>query len=188
MKQGRFFAAIALAVFLGGIVFVKVAFGQGDILEKPMVNDASRALAQGDVAPVLKWVNEADEGRIKEAFKLALEERKNDPAAADSRFIALLASVHNRDKVAVAGAGDTGKTGRLVEAADASVETGSIESIKEYIPAEDLQAIQDRLNLVVEKKKRADENLEAGREFVAEYTRFLGSLRSLSQETGHFKR
>ena len=190
MRRPKFLHSTIIAMAAGGIFFVLVVFGHCDTMNGPVVKDARRALDQGNVMPVLKWVGPGDEEKMKSAFSAALEERKRDPEGADMKFFEALIRAHRESE----GQPYTGIKAQseepqvIVDGAEKAIETGSIDAIKEYVPKEDLSEIQNRLNQVVEKKKHADESVRAGRDFVDEYTNFLHSLQSLTSEAARRQR
>src|SRR5512134_1549988 len=68
-----------------------------DSVEGPVVQDARRALAQGDPTPVLKWVRPEHEAEIRDAFQQTLAVRgKGDDAQrlADRYFFETLVRIH----------------------------------------------------------------------------------------------
>ena len=68
-----------------------------DTLDGPVVADARTALAQGNVAPVLKWVRPADEKEIRTAFARTTAVRNLSPEAeilADLYFFEALVRIH----------------------------------------------------------------------------------------------
>jgi len=184
MRRLKLVHSTIITLATSGIFFVLAVFGHCDTTNGPVVKDARRALDQGNVTPVLKWVGQEDEEKIKRAFSAALEERKRDPDGADMKFFETLIKAHREHE----GEPYTGikapseEPQALVDGADKAIETGSVDAIKEYVPKEDLNEIQNRLNRVVEKKKHADESVRAGRDFVDEYTNFLHSIQSLTSE------
>lgn len=68
-----------------------------DTLEGPVIKTARKALENGNIAPVLKWIREEDEPEVKKAFELALKVRSLGPHArelADTSFFETLVRIH----------------------------------------------------------------------------------------------
>lgn len=89
-----------------------------DTLDGPVVQDARKALEQGTVTPILKWIRPHDEREIREAFQKTLTVRAKGADAqelADRYFFETLVRVHR------AGEG-TSFTG--LKPADTEVEPG----------------------------------------------------------------
>ena len=67
---------IALVIFEMLFLYSINANAHCDTLDGPVVESARKALATGDVTPVLKWVSIDDEQVIRTAFQNAMEVRK----------------------------------------------------------------------------------------------------------------
>jgi hypothetical protein len=154
------------------------AGGHCDTLDGPVVKDAKAALEKGDVTPVLKWVAKADEEEIRVAFKKALAVRSKGPEAkelADQFFFETLVRVHR----AAEGAPFTGlkpagtDLGPAVSAADKALQDGKIDAVVDLVTKDVAAGIRERFAVVMEKKKHADESVEAGREYVAAYVAYV---------------
>lgn len=153
-----------------------IASAHCDTLAGPVVMTAKIALEKGDVTPVLKWVKKENEGEIREAFKKALTVRSKGPEAkelADMYFFETLVRLHRAGE----GAPYTGlKPGEAVEPiiaeADKALESGSVDSLVKKISEAVASGIRERFTHAKETKKHADENVEAGREFVEAYVQF----------------
>ena len=172
---------------LASVVVLALAWSPGtasahcDTLNGPVVAAARVALQKGDVTPVLRWVT-ADEAEIRHAFEQTLVVRKAGPQAqelADRYFFETLVRVHRQGE----GAPYTGlKAGTdvdpAVEAADKAIENGSIERATQLVTGDIATGIRRRFTHAVEARKHADESVEAGREYVAAYSR----VRALRRE------
>ena len=80
-----------------GLLLPGQAAAHCDTLDGPVVADARTALAQENVAPVLKWVSPADEKEIRTAFANTTAVRKLSPEAetlADLYFFEALVRIH----------------------------------------------------------------------------------------------
>lgn len=147
-----------------------------DTMAGPVVKTAQAALEKGDVAPVLKWVKPEYEARIREAFKKTLAVRGLGPGArdlADMHFFETLVRLHREGE----GAPYTGlKPGDAIEpiivASDKALDAGSVDGLSQELTRLVDQGIRRRFADALEKKQHADENVEAGREFVQSYIEF----------------
>lgn len=89
-------AAIPLALTILGFL-AGPAMAHCDSMDGPGVGEAQRALADGDVTPVLKWVNADDEASIREAFDMTSavrSESETAKAVADKYFFETLVRIH----------------------------------------------------------------------------------------------
>ncbi len=68
----------------------------------------------------------------------------------------------------------------IVEAADRALETGRPDEVKRHLTNATIEGIQKRFAEALERKKHTDENIEAGREFVAAYVEFVHYVEGVS--------
>jgi len=170
---------------------VPFVFGHCNTMDGQVIKDAQKALKDKDVSKVLRWVKKEDEEIIKESFKKTLAVRvlnKDAREVADMSFFETLVRIHR------AGEGEpyTGiePAGIIVDpgikAADEAVERGSVENLINDITAHITYNIKERYNTLVEKKKSADQSVEAGREYVNAYVAFIHYVENLLQKmAGH---
>ncbi|MCU0233250.1 MAG: DUF6448 family protein [Thermoanaerobaculales bacterium] len=183
MKQYSRVTAAALAVAAVIAMTPRPALAHCDTLDGPVVSDARAALAAGDVGPVLKWVQPADEAAIRSAFARTLEVRRAGDAArelADTWFFETLVRIHRDGE----GAPYTGlKPGDEVEpgiaAADQALATGEVDDLVAEVSAEVADGIRSRFERVTATREHADHNVQAGRAYVAAYVEFIHFVEGL---------
>lgn len=171
---------VALAALF---IFPSMTLAHCDSLDGPVVRDARLALEKGDPSTVLKWVNKEHEGEIREAFKqtMAVRSRGDDARAlADRYFFETLVRIHRAGE----GEGFTGlKPGREVDpgiaAADAALESQSAAELARHLSATISEGIQKRFALASERRKHAQENVEAGRAYVEAYVDYIHFVESV---------
>lgn len=164
---------------LGMILFLPLSVrAHCDTLDGPVVVDARQSLEKGDATPVLKWVKKADEPEVREALQKALKVRDKGPEAkdlAETFFFETVVRLHRASE----GAPYTGlkpagtDPGPVVREGDKSLETGSADQLVKHLAHLVSDGIRRRFDLTLEKKKHADENVEAGRSFVGAYVDFI---------------
>lgn len=164
---------LAIAFFVGA-----PARAHCDTLDGPVVVEARTALEAGDVTPVVKWVRGEDEAEIRAAFAKTLAVRKGSPEAkdlADLWFLETLVRVHRAGEGApytgLEPAG--GEIDPAVRAADAALVSGSVDALVALVTEAAASGIRERFREVVESKKHAGHNVEAGRAFVAAYVEYV---------------
>ncbi len=170
------------------------ALSHCDTLDGPVLRDARTALETRDVTPVLKWVAAEKESEIRQAFAVAVAVRGGGPEArslADRFFFETVVRVHRQGE----GAPYTGlqPAGAEVEpgiaAADRALETGSVDALVTLAAREVERGLRQRFMRVDEMKKRADESVVSGREYVAAYVSFIhyaeGVMEAAAGPAGH---
>ncbi len=160
-----------------------------DSLGGPVVQDARLALEKGEPTPVLKWVNKAHEGEIRDVFKQAMAVRnKGDDARAlaDRYFFETVVRVHRAGE----GEGFTGlKPATNVDsgivAADKALQSGSAKELTKHMSAAVAVDIQKRFAVAAERKKHAADSIEAGREYVEAYVDYIHFVESVHRLASH---
>jgi hypothetical protein len=191
-NQAIFRAVLAGAIFGAALLLSPRAFGHCDTMDGPVILAAKAALHHNDITPVLKWVKKDDEAQIKATFTKTLAVRAQGTEArelADQFFFETLVRIHRAGE----GAPFTGlkPAGTPLEPpireADNALETGSVDKVVKLVTEEAATGIRKRFAEAREKKQRADENVEAGREFVAayvEYVHYVEGLHETAQGAG----
>ncbi len=148
-----------------------------DTMDGPVVKAAQGALEKGDVTPVLKWVQPPQETQVREAFQKTLAVRGLGREArdlADKYFFETLVRLHRQGEgEPYTGLKPAGAVEPVVAASDKALETGSVEELTQQIAQLVAEGIRHRFAETIEKKRHADENVAAGREFVAAYVEFV---------------
>jgi hypothetical protein len=173
-----FFAIVHLLV-----AFSSSAFAHCDTLDGPVVKSARIALEEGDVTPLLKWVEADDENEIRTAFQRTLAVRAKGAEArelADMYFFETLVRIHRAGE----GAPYTGlKPGEAVDPAvalaDEALETGSLDNLVDVLTNAMASGIRERYNHASQTQKHADDSVAAGREFVEAYVVFTHYVEGL---------
>lgn len=170
------FATIRSGLFLAAALAASSAFAHCDTAAGPVIPEAKAALAAGDVTPVLKWIQPADEAAIKSAFAKAVAVRGQSPEAqelADQYFLETLVRLHRAGE----GAPYTGikdePVAPIVALADGALASGSADAMIEKITGHVAHAIRGKFEKALEAKKHADESVEAGREYVEAYVAYM---------------
>lgn len=185
---------IGIAALLGlSLTTPRLARAHCDTLDGPVVTAAKAALEKGDVTPVLRWVKPEGEGEIREAFRRTLAVRTKGPEAkalADMYFFETLVRVHRAGEgVPYTGLKPAGTVEPGIAGADRALEGGSVDGLVKALTEHAAEGIRQRFMQAVEKKKRADENVEAGREFMEAYVEFIHYVERLhadaSSSAGH---
>jgi hypothetical protein len=183
-KSNRYIRMLVFMMIFGSMFFfTKSLYAHCDTLDGPVVETARKALASGDVTPLLKWVGADDEQMIRTAFQKTLEVRKLGTQArdlADMYFFETLVRIHRAGE----GAPYTGlKPGTAVDPAvalaDKALESGSVDKLVNTLNDATAKGIRERFHRALQAKKHADESVAAGREFVESYVIFTHYVEGL---------
>ena len=165
------------------IVYVGNASAHCDTLDGPVVAMARIALDKGDVTPLLKWVRPEEEKEIRAAFQKTLAMRAKGSEAkefADMYFFETLVRIHRTGE----GAPYTGlKPGDAIDPAvalaDKALENGNVDKLVNVLTNAMANGIRERFQHARETQKRADDSVQAGREFVEAYVIFTHYVEGL---------
>ena len=173
-----------LSVFtILSIVYVGNGSAHCDTLDGPVVAMAQIALDKGDVTPLLKWVRPEEEKEIRAAFQKTLAMRAKGSEAkefADMYFFETLVRIHRTGE----GAPYTGlKPGEAIDPAvalaDKALENGNVDKLVNVLTNAMANGIRERFQHARETQKRADDSVQAGREFVESYVIFTHYVEGL---------
>ena len=170
--------AVITAIIIGSWLLVpRIAGAHFDTMDGPVVITAMKALEKGDVTPVLKWVKIDNEEEVRAVFKKAAATRKKGKEAkelADMYFFETLVRLHRADEGApYDGIKPAGTIRHIVARSDKALETGSADELINHLSTVMANGIRKLFENVIEKKKHADESIEAGREFVEAYVEYV---------------
>ena len=170
---------IAAGAFSAAWLFAAAsAFAHCDTMDGPVIADARIAIEKKEITPVLKWVKPEHETALKAAFTRTLAVRAQSKEArelADQFFFETLVRVHREGE----GAPYTGlkpagtKLDPAIEAADHALDNGEADALIKAVTNEAAAGIRKRFADANDKKKHAEHNVDAGREYVAAYVEFV---------------
>jgi hypothetical protein len=176
--QRTAFWSIAAVMVLGICWFgIRKVRAHCDSLDGPVIVEAEAALAKGDATPLLKWVPKGSEAEIRKLFAQTLVVRdkgKDARELADRFFFETLVRIHRAGEGApYTGLKPAGGIAPAVAAADKALAAGSVDALSARIGDAVRDGIRKRFAEVMEKKRRAGESVEAGREYVAAYVEYV---------------
>ena len=149
-----------------------------DGMDGPVVKAAQKALASGDVNPVLIWVQKQDEQAIRQAFAQALEVRKLGGEAkelADTYFFETLVRMHRAGEGApYSGLKPAGRDlGPAIPLADQALSSGNVDALVKLITDETRKGLVERFEKAAKAREFAATDVETGREYVEAYVTFI---------------
>lgn len=160
------------------------AFAHCDTLDGPVVADARTALEKKEVTPVLKWIKPEHAAELETAFNRTLAVRPQSKEArelADQFFFETLVRLHREGE----GAPYTGlqpagaELDSGIAVADKALVSGNADAAVKAVTEAIAEGMRQRFEKAVEKKKHAEHNVEAGREYVAAYVEFIHYVEAL---------
>ena len=182
--------SLASVVILGTCWFaVHRAHAHCDSLDGPVLLEAKAALAKGDVTPLLKWVRKDHEAEIRNVFTQVAAVRKKGRDAselADRFFFETLVRIHRAGEGApYTGLKPAGTTAPAVAAADEALAAGSADALSAKIGNAVREGIRKRFAEVAEKKKHANDSVEARRDYVAAYVEYVHFIEGIHTMVAH---
>jgi len=178
-------------ILLAAIVIISVIFlyneiltAHCDTLDGPVVNACRKSLETGNVNHSLIWVQEQDEGIIRESFDKTLEVRVLSPKAkdlADMNFFETVVRIHRSGE----GASYDGlkPAGSVIDpsisAGDKSIETGTMKDVEKLVFDALHKKIESHFNEVLEKKNFDPNDVRSGREYVKAYVEYIHFVESI---------
>jgi hypothetical protein len=165
-----------------------------DSLEGPVIQDARLALERGDPTAVLKWVSSEYEDEIRDMFSqtVAVRTSSNDAKVlADRYFFETLVRIHRAGEgEAFTGLKPASAVDPGIAAADEALDSKSSQELTRHLVTAVSDGIQKRFALTLERKKHAQESVEAGRAYVeayVDYVHFVETLNRLASEGASHK-
>jgi hypothetical protein len=175
LQRRRAFIAILIGMSLATAA---VVWAHCDTMNGPVVTTGQKSLESGNLTPTLKWLKPQHEAELRTAFAQAIAARKQGDAAkqvADRYFLETLVRLHRAGEAqpftGLKGAGE-GVT-PAVTAADKALEDGQIDAVVKMLTDEVAKGARERFERARQARAHADENVNAGREFVASYVEFV---------------
>jgi hypothetical protein len=176
-----FLITVTVAVIL--MAPIKDVFAHCDTLDGLVIEAARLALEKGEVTPVLKWVPKENEQEIRDAFSQTLAVRVKGKEArelADRYFFETLVRVHRAGEgEPYTGLKSVGTVEPAIAAADKALQTASVDALADKISNAVREGIKKRFDAALEKKKHADDSVEAGRGFVEAYVQYIHFVESI---------
>lgn len=188
------------AVFLCSILVltpVRQAAAHCDGMDGPVVTAARAALDSGDIHRILIWIPKQSETEVQNLFErvLSVRQQKNSEAIAlaDKYFFETIVRVHRAGEgVSYTGLKPAGRDlGPSIPAADKALEEGSLKNLDGLLTDTMRNGLKAHFEDVMHKKNFKKDDVEAGREYVEAYVRYIHYAEKLyataiAPPKGHF--
>lgn len=172
--------SVGLAICL---LFSASASAHCDSFDGPIIPEALEALENGEVQPLLKWVEPEHEEEIIAAFERARNVSAQAPVAkdlAETWFLETFVRLHREGEgAAFTGLKPAGVMPAFYQKADAALEEGSVKKLADDVGNTIAQEIRDRFAAAHALKKEADKSTEDGRKYVAAYVDYFHFIEAL---------
>lgn len=183
VSPGRIAAAALCLAALG--LSSATAWAHCDSKSGPVAVAAREALEKGQFEPVAIWVGEEQADELKSTFEQCLPVYKQGGAAAEvaERLMTETAVRLHRE---AEGIGYTGlKPAQAlppdIAAAEKALETGDLEPVTDMLADEMRERVRQHFEHAREARKHKDESVQAGREWVDAYVKYVIYVNGLHQ-------
>lgn len=173
-RTATFNASVAALI---GLMLAGNAQAHCDAMDGPVITEAWVALDTGDVTPLLKWVPAKDEAEIRRVFANVRDIRGQGEKVreiADKHLFATLVEVHRASEGApYTGIKPAGNIDLGLKAADTVLNSGEIDQLIANITHKIEIGIRARFTQAHSSLASADQSVEEGRHFVADYVDYI---------------
>ncbi len=177
---------IALMCGVVLLIFAQDVLAYFDSYDGPIAKDARRALEDGDVTPVLKWVNKDAEPEVEKSFNEALQVRGMNPQVkemSEKNFLETVVRLHlQAEGESFMGLKPMGTPPQpYVREADNAIDRGHVDNLVKQMGDQAVLGIKHRFADAFERKGKKDLSVEAGRAYVRAYIEFIRYLEELDR-------
>lgn len=175
---GRLILTVAMIAFVVGS-----ASAHCDSEDGPIIPSIRKALDDGNITPLMKWIASEDEEEISTLFTRVRDVRTESDEArqvADRLFIETFIRLHRASEGApYTGIKPAGSVPPIFAAADEALESGSVDELSDKVSTAVRERITEQYNRAMTLRKYQDESVAAGREYVEAYVAYLHFVEGL---------
>ncbi|MDS0525819.1 DUF6448 family protein [Clostridium sp. SHJSY1] len=189
MKKSKIISTLLIALTLV-VSIPTMASAHCDTMDGPTITDAKKAIESNNVKYVLKWVTPENEKEISKIFDLTMRVKGLNSEAkelSENYFFENLVRIHRAGE----GAPYTGikPSGTVIDpkeaAADKSIEAGNLSPLENLVEKERMPELKEKFEKVTSLKNFDANNVEAGREYVEAYVKFIHFAAGEEEEGAH---
>lgn len=178
--------------FIFALLFGLVLFTPGqsqahcDKMDGPVATAAIKALDTGNFQPIQIWVGKAQESELQSAFRQAAKVRKQSSDAktlADQYFVETAVRLHRESEgMPFTGVKPAGiPNPKDIVAGDQSIQSGDIDAVMNVLNQAVRSETERWFQEAMETREHKDESVEAGREWVDAYVKYIVYVHGLYQ-------
>jgi hypothetical protein len=164
-------AIVGVSVYMGGV------YAHCDTMSGPVAVAARKALESGDLEPIQIWVGQSQDKKLEQRFQECLSVRKMGGQArelADRYFIETAIRLHRQaEGMSFTGVKPAQPLPPDIAAAEKALETGNIEIVTDLLNGQIKAGVQKWFDQAMQARKHKDESIEAGREWVDAYVKYV---------------
>lgn len=157
-----------------------------DRVNGPVATDAREALKTGDIAHALIWIGEAQESELRATFEQSLEVYQEGGASqklAERYFMEATVRLHRQaEGMPYTGLKPAQESSEDIQLAEEALNSGKLAPVTDMLAKEIRQKTSDLFTEVMEAKSNKDASVEAGREWVDAYVKYIVYVHSLYQK------
>jgi hypothetical protein len=177
MSTQKIIYVLLVLPIVGVSVFVARVYAHCDTMSGPVAIAAEKALESGDIELAQIWVGQNQEKELQERFRECLSVRKMGGRAkelADKYFIETVIRLHRQaEGMPFTGVKPAQPLPPDVAAAEKALATGNIKIVTDLLNEETQSGVQKWFDHAMQAKKHKDEGLDAGREWVDAYVKYV---------------
>jgi hypothetical protein len=177
MSGGKTIYSLLVLAVIGASVFVASVYAHCDTMSGPVAIAANKALESGDIKLVQIWVGQNQEKELRERFRECLSVSKMGGQAkelSDKYFIETVIRLHRQaEGMPFTGVKPAQPLPPDVAAAEKALEAGDTKIVTELLSGEMKNGVQKWFDQAMQAKKHKDESIEAGREWVDAYVKYV---------------
>lgn len=172
-----------LAFMLG---FVSISQAHCDRVNGPVATDARKALETGNLNYALIWIGEAQETELKSVFDQSLEVYKQGGSSqklAERYFTSTTVRLHREaEGMPFTGLKPAQPSSEDIQTAEKALTSGEPDPVSEMLANEIQKKTTKLYNRAMEAKSMKDKSVEAGREWVDAYVKYIVYVHKLYQK------
>ena len=178
-----------IIIILLGILVIVPNAGEAhcDKMDGPVAKAAKKALQSGEFQPIQIWVGTDQEGELRSAFQEALQVRSESTAArelADRYFVETAVRLHREaEGISYTGVKPAGiPNPEDIVAGEKAIESGDVDAVMKVLQEELRAETEKWFGNAIQAKQDKDRSVEAGREWVDAYVKYIIYVHGLYQK------
>lgn len=179
--------AVLLAVIM--VIFTVPTYAHCDSYDGPVIQDALKALDQGEVSFVMKWIGDQHEEEIASLFDKTVALKNQDEKIyqiVEKHFLETLVRYHRETEGAsFTGLKPAGSTTPIVQMADQSIEKLEVETLLNNLNNHIQGTLREKYEKVATLSEVKDRSVEEGRAYVAAYVDYTHTLEAIEAVLAH---
>ncbi|WP_138430935.1 DUF6448 family protein [Fodinibius saliphilus] len=176
-------ASIFALVFMLG--FVSTSQAHCDRVNGPVATDARKALETGDISHALIWVTDQQAEELKSTFEQSLNiytKGNESQKLAERYFMSETVRLHREaEGMPFTGLKPAQQSSKDIRIAEQALASGELAPVTDMLANEIQKKASELYSKAMEAKNNKDNNVEAGREWVDAYVRYIVYVHKLYQ-------